>query len=121
MEAYIGSSEHISATYIRNFLDINLYHPYKATKVKDDKNMASTILDRVMKEATRRIENQDTFGLFESPEQYLICYQALCVDVAANDWNLAEADFLYMIEQHNLSDSVQMMPLYREVGAALKA
>ena len=81
MDAYVGTSEHISGIYIRNFLDINLYHPYKAT-INKDAAVAKTIVKDVMEKATARIGNQDTFGLFQSPEQYLICYNALCIDIA---------------------------------------
>ncbi len=75
----------------------------------------------VMGKATERIGEKDTFGLFMSPEQYLICYNAMCVDIASDVHAMSEADYLQMIDVHNLSDKLELMPLYRDVGSKLQA
>ena len=97
MDAHFGTSERITGNYIRNFMDVTLYHPYKGN-VTQDEAAAKEIMKDVMTKATTRIGNKDTFGLFESPEQYILCYDALCIDIACDTHNLTEADYLQMID-----------------------
>lgn len=60
-------------------------------------------------------------GLFESPEEYLLCFNALCVDIAGEDHSLSEADFLNMMDDHDLTAKASMQPFYSGIAQKLQA
>ena len=50
--------------------------------------------------ASQRIAEKDTYGLFEDPVEYVICFNNICEDVAMMDYNLTSADYQNLLDQH---------------------
>ena len=63
----------------------------------------------------------ETIGLFSTPEEYMWCVNAFCVDIAREDHSLNEADFLFMIDEHDLTSKANMQPLYTAIAKDLQA
>ena len=87
-----GEPESINKAYVQKFLDLYLYHPYKNT-ISKSKEEALEIVKVVQDKASARIAKQDTLGIFDNPVEYLQCYNALCADIAREDFELTEADY----------------------------
>lgn len=119
-DEHIGSPDNVNAAYVRRFLELYLFYPYRATQNKTLEE-AEQILQAVMSKAESRIGKSDTLGLFETPEEYMWCVNALCVDIARIDHSLQEADFQYMIEEHDLTSKAKMQPFYTAFAKNLQA
>jgi len=68
-----------------------------------DEEDAFFIFKSILAKASSRIAKEDTYGLFEDPVEYVICFNNICEDVASKDYNLSSADYQNMIYQHKLS------------------
>ena len=97
-----------------------LYHPFKNDQSKSASE-ALTIMQSILEKATKRFEKSDTFGLFDNPVEYLICFNTFCVDLAREEHALNEADYYFMIDEHNLSSEMDVSTFYAHVARALKA
>ena len=62
----------------------------------------------------------DTLGLFENPVEFMICFNTFCVDLAREQHGLTEADYHFMVDEHNLSSNKAVQPLYQSLANALK-
>ena len=109
----------MTPAYVCKLLDMLLYHPYKNGQSKTA-GEALTILKSVLGKATARIAKDDTFGLFDNPVEYLICFNTFCVDLAREEHELSEADYHYMIDEYNLSSNQEVQPFYENLAAALR-
>jgi len=58
-----------------------------------DLEEALKLYKAIMTKAIDRIEKEDTFGLFESVQSYLTCFNTMCQDIACEDHELTAADF----------------------------
>ena len=94
----------MTPAYVRKILDMLLYHPFKNDQTKSASE-ALTILKSILGKATERFAKSDTFGLFDNPVEYLICFNTFCVDVAREEHGLNEADYHFMIDENNLSSN----------------
>ena len=117
-EKHIGDVEVNKGAYTRKFLEIFLFFPFKPS-VSKTKAEAMQILQTVFKRAVERIGKPDTNMLFESPEEYMFVFNALCVDLAREEHQLGEADYQRMIDEHDLSSTPEMQPLYLELAKKL--
>ena len=109
----------MTPAYVRKLLDMLLYHPYKngtATSVND----ALDILESVLSKAANRFAQDDTYGLFDNPVEYMICFNTFCVDIAREEHGLSEADYHFMIDEHNLSSNERVQPFYEKLAQALR-
>lgn len=114
-DEYIGISSKVDDKYVHNFLETFLYHPYKNSVKKEVEDALVIALD-VVEKACARIENPDTDGSFESPEDLMICFNQLCLDYAREGHNLSEADYLYMVDDHGLYTSAKMIPFFKRIA-----
>ena len=80
-DVHVGNSDNVTGLYVRKFLDLFLFNPY-SNSVEKSATEAAQIHADVMTKASERIGKPDTLGLFETPEEFLYCYNALCVDIA---------------------------------------
>jgi len=120
-EAYIGNddAESVTAAYVRKLLDMFLYHPYK-NGVSKTAEESLEILKSILSIATERFAMDDTFGLFDNPIEYIICFNTFCVDIAREEHGLNEADYHFMVDEHNLSSNKAVHPFYQSLANALK-
>ena len=109
----------MTAAYVRKLLDMLLYHPFK-NGVSKDAGEGLTILKAVLDKATKRFAKDDTYGLFENPVEYMICFNTLCVDLAREEHGLTEADYHFMIDAHDLSANSEVQQFYQDLAAALR-
>ena len=56
-----------------------------------------------MTAANARFGKEDTKGILESQEEYLVFYNAICLDIAREQFKLSESDYLQMIDEHDLT------------------
>ena len=110
----------MTPAYVCRILDMLLYHPFKNDQSKSASE-ALTIMQSILEKATKRFEKSDTFGLFDNPVEYLICFNTFCVDLAREEHGLNEADYYFMIDEHNLSSEMNVSTFYAHVARALKA
>ena len=83
-DKHIGDVEVNKGAYTRKFLEIFLFFPFKPS-VSKTKAEAMQILQTVFKRAVERIGKSDTNMLFDSPEEYMFVFNALCVDLAREE------------------------------------
>lgn len=120
-EKYVGTDEPESMTpaYVRKLLDMLLYHPFKNGTAKSEID-ALAILQSVLSKAATRFAQDDTYGLFDNPVEYMICFNTFCVDIAREEHGLSEADYHFMIDEHNLSSNERVQPFYEKLAQALR-
>lgn len=76
------------------------------------KQEALDLVKAVQAKASERIAKSDTLGIFDNPVEYIQCYNALCVDIAFVEFGFSEADYHFMIDEHDLSGNAEMQPFY---------
>ena len=74
----------------------------------------------MLSKATNRFAQDDTYGLFDNPVEYMICFNTFCVDIAREEHSLSEADYHFMIDEHNLSSNEAVQPFYEKLAQALR-
>ena len=97
--------ESMTPTYIRKLLDMLIFHPFKngASSASKSESEALQIFESVLNKAATRFAQDDTFGLFDNPVEYIICFNTFCVDLVREEHGLSEADYHFLIDEHNLS------------------
>lgn len=109
----------MTPAYVRKLLDMFLYHPFK-NGVSKTAVEALEILKKILGKASDRMANDDTFGLFDNPVEFMICFNTFCVDLAREEHGLTEADYHFMVDEHNLSSNKAVQPFYQSLANALK-
>ena len=109
----------MTKAYVCKLLDMFVYHPYKngVSKTADE---ALEILKSILSKATERFAQADTFGLFEDPVEYMICFNTFCVDLAREEHGMNEADYHKMVDEHELITNKAVQPFYQNLATALK-
>lgn len=117
---HIGDSDEPTPAFVKNFLELFLFHPFLNSEIKN-KADALQILITITKKAVDRFGKADTLGLFSNPVEYMYCFNTMCVDVALEEHKLSEADYQFMIEENDLSESPEMKPIYSSLNEKLAA
>ena len=105
----------MTPAFVRKLLDMLLYHPFKSGTTKSESD-ALAILQSVLSKAVDRFAQDDTYGLFDNPVEYMICFNTFCVDIAREEHGLSEADYHFMIDEHNLSSNEAVQPFYEKLA-----
>ena len=119
-DEHIGDCDQPNPAFIKSFLELFLFHPYQSGQIKS-KTEALEILVKITKKAVDRFGKSDTMGLFSNPVEYMYCFNTMCIDVAREEHNLSEADFQFMIESNDLSETPEMQPIYASLSEKLNA
>ena len=80
-DEHIGDCDIPTPSFVKNFLELFLFHPYANDTVKE-KAEALEILIAITKKAVDRFGKADTLGLFSNPVEYMYCFNTMCVDIA---------------------------------------
>lgn len=78
-----------------------------------------TIYNDVLTKATDRITKDDTFGLFPSVNNYMICFNCMCEDIAQRDYGLSAADFQHLADCNDLTAKQEVQPLFARISDAI--
>ena len=60
-------------------------------------------------------------GSFDSEEEFVSAYHILCVDIAREEFNLSEAEFLCMFNEHDLSSEDAIKGHHEDLATKLLA
>ena len=119
-ESHIGSVQHRQKDYIRDFLDLYQFHPYKG-QVNEDKEESIQVAQAILDKACWRFGQEDVKGAFESEEQFIYVYHMLCIDIARTEFELEEAEFLSMFNEHDLSSEDIIKAVHEDLADKLMA
>lgn len=113
-EAYIGELHKTEEDYVRSFLSMYQFHPYRPTSVPD-KEEALQIAQAVLSKAVSRFSAQDFSGLIDDEGQYLYVFNTVCVDIAREEHELSEADFMNLFAEYELMEVPILKAFYKDL------
>ena len=114
-DAYVGEIQDTGVKFVTKFQDFYQYHPYVTSGARRGRPESLQLAHAIISKAVSSMAGVNAQTGIESENEYMYLFNAVCIDIAREEHQLSEPDFLHLLSEYELTTDSSIQKLYKEV------